>query len=235
MDTRYKYGHRPGRRRRTRVLIVLAVSFVILGIVGGVVGYDTYKNQSKPVEGIKHTISQSLDETVNKYNVGEPTFSMELPGDWKETGRKNDALNQSISWRATQKNADNRYLEVFIDKIPTTKAINRLLPVSATDNVLIHGDISDNCASFTQGGTFNTGQADKLKETPAKYQTIDFICNLPRVTENEVGTGSIEGGNTVTVSGEIKGAHKYFFLYTDHNIQPDYTILYNAIKSFKAK
>lgn len=234
MDARYRYGHRPGRRRRTRVLIVLAVSLLILGAGGGLVGYDIYKNRNKPVTGTTRTVVQALDESVDKLNVDEPTFTMELPGDWKEIGRKNDNRTRSITWQATKKNADNRYLEVHIDIIPVTKSINRLLPVSAMGNSLTNQDISDNCASYTGGGTLDAGQAEKLKDTPAKFQTVDFICDLPQVTQNKVGTGSTEGINTVTVGGS-KGKHKYFFLYTDHNIQSDYTILYNAIKSFKAK
>lgn len=235
MDARYRYGHRPGRRRRTRVLIVLAVSLVILGIGGGIIGYDLYKNRNKPVSGAGRTVAQALDENVNKLSIDEPTFTMELPGDWKELERHSSNLTHSITWRSTQKNGDNRLLQLHIDIIPATKSVNRLLPVAAVGNGLTtNGDVSENCASFTKGGSFNTSEAQKQVDTPAKYQTIDFICDLPRVTDNEVGTGSKDGINMVKVKG-AKGEHKYFFVYTDHNIQPDYTILTNAIRSFKAK
>lgn len=234
MVPRYRYGHRPGRRRRTRVLIVLAVSLLIVAGVGGLLGYDLYKNRNEPVTGTGRTIAQALDESVNKLSIDEPTFTMELPSDWKEIDRKNDAHNRSIKWQASKKNAENRYLELFIDIIPTTRSINRLMPVSVLGNGLTTGDISVNCASFTKGGSFNIAEAAKLSDTPAKYQSVDFICDLPRVTDNEVGTGSIGGVNSVSVKG-AKGEHKYFFLYTDRNIQPDDTIFYNAVKSFKAK
>lgn len=234
MDVRYKYGHRPGRRRRTRVLIVLAVSLLILGSIGSIVVYDLRKSENKPVEGQGRTVVQVSDDASNKMTVEEPTFSMELPGDWKETGRRKDAAEQSISWQATKKGEDNRYLKLYIDTIPANRSINRLLPVTAHGNGLSAGNISENCATFTKGGTLDAGKAEKLPETPAKWEKVDFICNLPRVTDNEVGTGSTEGINTVTVKG-TKGEHKYFFVYTDRNIQANYTILYNAVSSFTAK
>jgi hypothetical protein len=235
MDTRYRYGHRPGRRRRTRVLIVLLVSLLILGVGGGIIGYDLYKNRNKPVPGTSRTIVQSLDENIDKLNIDEPTFNMELPGDWKEVGRQNTASEHSITWQASKKREDNRFLKLYIDTIPAAKSINRLLPVAAQGNSLMGSEVSDNCATFTPGGTLNATLAQTLKETPAKYKEIAFICDLPRVIDNEVGTGSTEGVNMVTVKGPVQGAHKYFFLYTDHNIQPNYSILDNAIKSFKAK
>lgn len=234
MDVKYRYGHRPGRRRRTRVLIVMAVSLLILGAVGGIVVLDIRKTKNKPVEGTEHTVVQALDEAINRMNVDEPTFSMELPGDWKETTRHKDANEQSISWQATKKGEDNRYMKLYIDTIPATRAINRLLPVTAQGNTLSLGNMSENCATFTQGGTLDAGRAQTLKETPAKWEKVDFICNLPRVTDNEIGIGSTEGVNTVKLKGS-KGEHKYFLVYTDRNIQPNYNILYNAVSSFTAK
>lgn len=234
MDVRYRYGHRPGRRRRTRVLIVMVVSLLIIGGVGSFIAYDLKKSENKPVEGQGRTVAQALDENINVKNIEEPAFSMELPGDWKETGRRKDATEQSITWQATKKGEDNRTLKLYIDTIPTSRAINRLLPVTAQGNTLSVGNVSDNCATFTKGGTLDAGRAEKLPDTPAKWEKVDFICSLSRVTDNEIGTGSTEGINTVTVKG-AKGEHKYFFVYTDRNIQANNMIFYNAVSSFTAK
>lgn len=235
MDVRYRYGHRPGRRRRTRVLIVLAVSLLIIGLIGGAISYDVYKNSNKgEVQGVGRTIAQAPDETVNKFTINEPSFSMELPGDWKEQLRINQSGEHSITWQATKAHEDNRLLTVYIDTIPAKRSINRLLPVTVMGNTITVGDISDNCATFTQGGTLNTAKAQSLQDAPAKYKGVDFICDLPRVIDNEVGTGSVEGSNGVTIKGG-KGEHKYFFLFTDHNIQPNYNIFYTALRSFAAK
>jgi hypothetical protein len=233
MDAKYRYGHRPGRRRRTRVLIVMAVSLLILGIIRGIIGYDLYKHRAKSVTGINQTIIQSFDENANKLIIDEPTYTMELPSDWKQIDKQTANAEHSITWRATKANQDNRYLKLYVDSIPS-KSVNKLLPLTSQGARISFGDLSDNCATFTKTNAQDTDRT-QAGEVSAKWEKIDFICDLPRPTDNEVGTGSLEGLNTITVSGSKAGAHKYFFVYTDRNIQPDYSIFYNALTSFKAK
>ena len=236
MNNKYVYGHRPGKRRRTRVFIALVISFLIIAIIVGTIGFDLYKNNNsnKVVSSAGLTVGQSNDVRYNQYTVNEPLYTFALPGGWKEINRQNNKVENSITWQATEKGNDNRYLKLYLDIIPTTRSVNKLLPVTARDDSLSHGDISENCASFTGGGTFDTSKASRLSDTPAKYQSVDFICDLPRVTDNEIGSGSVGSINSVTVKGG-QGDHKYFFIYTDRNIQPDYTIFYNALDSFRAK
>lgn len=234
MDT-YHYDHRPGRHRIRQVIIILAVSFLILGGIGTLVWQDMHKNNDSVVGGSAHTILQAGQDPVNRLFINEPGFSMELPGDWKELSRKNETGEHSITWLSSKKQQDGRSLKIYIDTIPATFAVNRLLPVSAQGNTIALGEISENCATFTPGGTLNVYDAAKLKETPAKWNKVDFICDLPRVNDNEVGTGSPEGINTITLTGPSLATHKYFFVFTDHNNQANYEIFYNALRSFKAK
>lgn len=234
MDARYRLGHRPGRRRRTRVLIVLLVAFVIIGIIVALIVADLRHNQAKPVSTKGQTVVQAADDTIEKLVVDKPEFTMELPGDWKEIAHQATAREHSITWQATRQHEDNRYLKIFIDTIPATQSVNRLVPISILSGSLSIGDISDNCATFTQGGTQNAGVAQHLTDAPAKWHGVDFICDLARITDNEVGAGSTDGINTIAIKG-AQGTHRYFFLYTDRNIHPDYTIFYNALKSFSAK
>lgn len=235
METKYHYDHKPGRRRRKPVLLAFGMTMLVLGIIAAVVIWDIRKNQSSEVSGKAQTILQAGTNSVTRLAINEPFFSMELPGDWKELRRKNDQTENSITWQSTKSPADGRSLKLYIDIIPTTLPVNRLLPVMAQNNTLSVGDLSENCATFTKGGTLNAHDAALLKETPAKWNKVDFICDLPRVNDNEVGTGSTEGINTVTLTGPAKGTHKYFFFYTEHNIQSNYDILFNALRSFKAK
>lgn len=236
MEVKYKYGRRPGRRRRTRVAIVLLISFLIIGGIASLVYLDLNKsNKNTVVNGPGRTVAQSVDASQDVLRVDEPTFTMELPGDWKETGRKTTTSENSISWRATKKGEDNRTLTIYIDVIPATIAVNKLLPVSSVGSSLDFGDVSDNCATFTQKGSLDTSQAVKNQDSPAKYKQIDFICDLAQVVQNKTGTGSTDGINKVYVTGPAKGKHAYFFMFNDQNIQPNLTILTNAIKSFKAK
>jgi len=154
----------------------------------------------------------------------------------KRLAAQNTVTTHSISWQATAKGADNRYLTIYIDTIPATKPVNRELPVTVHGNQLSPGELSDNCSDFTTGGTMNVSQAEKLPPTPSVWQGVNFICNIPQVINDLVGTGAVgDGVNTVTITGPTGGTHNYFFLYTDLNIQPDYTILSNAVQSFRAK
>lgn len=235
MDVRYHYNHKPVKHRKKRALVVLGLTLLVLGLITAGVYGDIRRNQATEVSGKAQTILQSNDDTVNRLRVDEPLFVMDLPGDWKELKRQNDQTENSITWQSTKPGNEGRTLKLYIDIIPASLAVNRLLPVVAQGHTIVPGDLSENCATFTQGGTLNAHEAAKLKETPAKWNKTDFICDLPRVNDNRVGTGSPEGVNTVTVTGPAKGPHKYFFLYTEQNIQPSYQILSNAVRGFRAK
>ena len=233
MEAKYKFGHRPARRRRTRFLIIFLITTTILGIIGGIIWLDLKNNnKDKIVQGPGNEVAQALDDNTNVIKIDELTFKMELPSDWKEVSRTSNRQEQSITWQATKKYEDNRYLIAYIDTIPKTKAVTRMLPLSAREDSLVVGEASTNCSTFTKHGD-GTGRQDQ--DEPAKYQNLSFICDLGRSIDNEIGTGSADGINTVFVTGPSKGKHAYFFVYTDHNIQPDANILYAALKSFRAK
>jgi hypothetical protein len=235
MSKKYRLGRHEKKRHYVVVFVVLAC-FGLFAAAGFAVFKDLQANSSATVEGNTRTVGQTLGAaSAKKLAVDEPTFTMELPGDWKLKSRTTTAAERSITWQGTAKGQDNRWLTVYIDTIPATKSLNRLLPVSAQGDMLNPGDMSDNCITFTGGGSLDAAKASQTKESPAKWAGVDFICNLPSVVENQVGTGSVEGRNQVTVKGPSQGAHKYFFLFTDHNIQPNYSILTDAIESFRAK
>jgi hypothetical protein len=235
MDIRYRYGHRPGRRRRTRIFIVVMIALIIFGAVAAVVFADIHSRGNQQVQGISRTIVQAQDDSVDKLTVDAPTYTMELPGDWREVAHRNDVNEHSTTWQSSKKGDENRSLKLYVDTIPAAKSINQLLPVTVLGAMLSPGDPSENCATFTKGGSLDVSQALHAVDTPAKYQSVDFICDLRRVNDQEMGSGSTAGINTVVVTGPQQGTHKYFFLYSDHNIQPNATIFSNAIKSFRAK
>ena len=232
---KYHYGHKPAKRRPRKALVILVCSILLICLVVGLIYLDLRKHVSPSVEGETRTVSQVLNENSQQITIDEPFYTFELPGDWKEIERDANNHYTSIKWQATIPGKDNRWLELFIDRIPLNRPLNRLVAVSAQGNELRFSDISDNCSNFTIGGTFDTSVASGLKPTLTKWNKVDFLCNLPRVTDNEVGTGSEGSMNSVTVAGRNKGSHKYFFVYTDRNFQPDYNILYDALKSFRAK
>ncbi len=232
---KYRYGYRPGKHRSRKLFLIVAATFVVLGIVGTIILLDLKRHKAPKVEGASRTVSQVINGVSQQRTIDEKTFIMELPVDWKEVARRKNSRENLITWQSTKKGEENRKLTLHIDAIPSDYAINRLLPIVSQGAKLVYSDLSDNCATFTGGGTFNTSQAVTLKPTVAKWQKVDFICNLPQVTDNQIGTGSSEGINFVSVTGENQGSHRYFFVYADRNIQPNYNILYDALRSFRAK
>jgi hypothetical protein len=235
MSITYRYDHRSVKQRRKRIFGVLLGFVLIIGLIAGVIFWDLKSGKDTSVEGDTKTITQVASEGVQRFTVDEQFYTFELPGDWKEVSRKNTATENSITWQATKSNEDNRFMTIYTDTIPPRKALNRLVPLTAQGNMVSAGDVSDNCSTFTAGGTLVNPDFQKLSPTPAKYQKVDFICNLPNPHENEIGTGSTEGLNAVTITGPSKGPHKYFFLYTDHNVQPNYMIFTEVLRSFRAK
>ncbi len=234
MSVHYRYDHQPVKTNRLRLIGTVAGVLVVIGVIAGFLIMDIRRNKSPAVSG-QSTVQQLQSESAQTQTVSESFFTFQLPSDWKETGRKKTATENSITWQATKKNEENRYLTLYIDTIPANKPINRLMPVKAEGNGLMVGDVSEKCETFTVGGTQNAQDAQKLKPAPAKLRDVNFICNLPGIVDNEIGSGSPEGINVVSVTGETSGTHKYFFLYTDRNIQPNYGIFVNVLESFKAK
>lgn len=230
-DASYHYRKKRREKKRWRWAILAFILLILL--VGGLIGYDVYKGQSKPQTGITKT-SQLVVDKGPKIKITEPTFSLQLPADWKEVARVKNTAENSITWQATKAKQDNRFMTIFVDTIPRTRAFNRLLPVEAVGSALRHGRVSDNCAAYTEGGSIDANSALHAKDTLAKWEEVTFLCDLPKVFDHVVGTSSLEGINLVTVTGKESGKHSYFFTYTDHNTLENYEIFTETIESFSA-
>jgi len=231
MSRKYRAGHTPKHRGRKIVIVMIPVMVILAGL-GGIVAWDVLKNQDTvAVSGPTNSVAQVLDSQSSRQpvTIDEQLYSLQLPADWKEVERRITDQEQSVGWQAKQKGEDNRWLKIYIDKIPSDLAVNRLLPVDPSGDTIAYRQLSDNCANFTNPGTNNK------VPTASKWQQINFICDLPNFVQNKVGIGSIAGLNKVEITGTTKGKHAYFLVYTDHNVQPDYNILYNALKTFRAK
>lgn len=229
---RYRYGHRKIHKKRA-VFVAVVLCFAVIGAIGLVIVRDLRRNGDTQVQGTSRTVGQVQSTTESKLTVDEQLFTMQLPSDWKERTRSNSATIKSITWNATKKNEDARELTLYIDTIPATQSVNRLLPVTVQGASVVPGDVSDNCATFT-GDAASVSQAATRPDTPARWAGVDFICSLATIVDNKVGVGSLGGVNQVTLKGS-QGEHKFFFLYTDHTIQPNYIILTDALKSFRIK
>lgn len=234
MSVRYRYNHRAVKRHHI-VGIVLGISILIISAIVLLIMWDMRRSQSTGVEGTSRVVGQVVGEDSATQAIDHELFSFTLPADWKELKRVNLSTERSITWASTKANDSARELTIYIDTIPSDMPVNRLLPVTVQGNKLSPGTVSANCATFTQGGNSNVQASSQLKPTQARWEGVDFICNLTNVVLNHVGVGSGAAINTVPIVGPSKGAHKYFFLYNDQNIQPNYTILSDALSSFIAK
>lgn len=218
----YNHQQRPKRLKRG----LLALSFMMglggIGAAGLFIYNDLRLNQSPVVEGESRVVGQVMG-SADAYFVNEPLFDFELPVDWREIDRSDTARERSITWQATKLNEDNRYLKLYINTIPDDPIV-RLLPVRVNGSQLQRGQLSASCSTFSD-------------DASAKWEDVEFRCDTARrVDTNIVGTG--EAGqpiNTFEITGPEGGTNRYFFVYTDRNISPNFEIFYSAINSFQAK
>lgn len=230
MSDKYRFDHRSPKHKKRHVYNVAIVSAIVIGVIVIIILYlikqttDSQKVVSGPNQTVGHVSASTDTQTTT---VVEPYFTLSLPAEWHQTNAVNTPSQYSITWQSFESGVYGRYLTVYIDTIPTTMAINKLLPVYASGSGIDYGLLSDNCADFATG-SLNQPQ-------PAKWQNVNFICNLPNRYDNQIGTGSTGGINTVSVSGPKTGTHQYFFLYTDRSAEPDYSDLYTILSSFQAR
>lgn len=161
-------------------------------------------------------------------------FKISLPTTWESLGKKNPYSDEVFfEYQNQQKDYDNRWLRVYVDTFPKGYPLNRLMPISVIDNRVVPGVLSDECSTFTGAPLQGAGTQSASQTWTAKWQQIDFICDMSKTVGNKSGTASSDEGYGVTVAGSDGTKHKYFFVYIDHNIRPEYSIFTDSLKSFK--
>ena len=224
--------YRSGERRRShRKLYLWLLGFVCFCIAAAAVAVNTLHsttNIAKPPAAVTRKIT--YDDT-NTTQFIEPVFSIYLPSNWKLISTGTDPY-LVYHFQSTQPHEDARYLDVYVDSLPTNLGVNRILPVLANGAqlTLTSTDVSDNCSSFTR-----TSAKQPTESTHAKWNNIDFYCDLADYERDLVGIGSPEGFNLVTLKGPATGTHKIFITYTDNTQAPDYSIFTSALKTFRIK
>ena len=215
----------PSKKRGSWTKRIITLCLVVILVGGGLWLYKFLQ----PETSISQTQStQTTLSTPNPKTFTELTFSIQLPKDWMlQTSKTSTATYQ---FRGQKDASVTRSLEVYVDSTPANLAVNRLLPLEANGTTIrATAQVSDNCTSFTSSSKTDpqTGVA------PATWKGVKFWCDMANYQRNLVGVGSSSGINTVIVTGP-SGAHKYFFVYTDHSTVPDYDIFTSAIASFRA-
>jgi hypothetical protein len=231
----------PAKTKRPKKLYIietLAIFILVAGVVSVIYWFAVGKSGSAAVlvNDTKPRITQvkASDTTTD---IDEATFTLGLPGRWKEMDRDIDTHYHSITWSNISRGGVGRWLRVYIDTIPADYASNYVVPVTAAGNSMAVSQQSDNCVTFTPGANKDTtrDRATGPATLPSSWQGVKFICDNSHVSHQLVVTSSKDGVNTVAITGPAKGTHKYFFVYNDDAYNPDYNIFADSLSSFKAK
>jgi hypothetical protein len=224
----YRLYQRQKSKRRRIVFWFCLVCLCALLVMGGTLWARTALRPKTNIDQSTAVTTQvSYNNPTKAYN--EPGFSINLPKTWQLLPRTPGPY-KSYTWQSPDRVTDGQEIAVFEDTIPTNLAVNRVLIVKGeADQLALNGTASDNCSSFTKNPTIpNTVAA------PAEWNGVNFLCDQGNKERDVIGTSSTDGINTVILKNMTTGVnHKFFFMYTDEAINPDYTVFYNALESFR--
>lgn len=219
------------RNKSKKLVLYVAFALAIIATLVFVVWYILRQNDMSSASFNKTggTISVVAPKKVD-FTTDE--FSITLPEGWVLDGKLNPHVDEVYYYfRSTVKDYDNRYLKVFVDVYPSSFGLDKILPIVSEGSQIVPGYASEACSSFSGAPVMGTEQKS-VQTWTAKYQGVEFICNM-KGYQNQTGTGNSEHGYGVPVSGP-NGTHKYFFVYIDLNVRPDASIFTDALKSFRA-
>jgi hypothetical protein len=221
----YHLGKRQVSHRKLKLLALAIV--LILVAIGGVMA-KLYLRANTVIDPPPPPVTTQItgnNEATKHFDEG--IFALDLPKDWVFSGHKTGQYS-IYSWHNTKTNPGVEQLQIYMDTIPSDLGVNRVLPVQGESNRAVPTTVSDTCANFTGN------KVPGSPTTPAKWDNIDFLCDLANYERDVVGTSSTDGINTVTLTGST-GKHKVFFAYTDNGGTPNFTIFTNAVQSFRLK
>lgn len=222
------------RRKRTRKTIVLIVLLLVLLSAGLLAfrhfnGDDTYIGPTP-----KAVVTKVTDKRGPPKHIDQPGYSFDLPGDWEQyTPPSAVAPAPVASYRNTAKDKWTSRIDIYWDAVPTTLAVNRILPVKANGGRLaVAGNTSDSCEKFASS---SNGQPSITGSVKLNWQNVSFLCDTGNYTRYVVGIGEPGGSiNSVKVTG-AGGSHQLFVLYTDSSASPNDSALASMLDSFEAK
>jgi hypothetical protein len=211
-------------------IITVLVTLLIVGVGAGAYVFflkDTQTTISN--DGAKPLVTTIKAPDAARAHFDEVNFSMDLPADWKRLAPETTGPVQLYRYQSGLKNAENRFLSVYVDRLPLTMAVNKEVAVSGEGTKLTHGNVSANCTEFTNKPAVHAMSA------PAKWDGVDFLCDMDGTTRNIAGTSSPGNINKVELTNVGFTKHTFFFLYEDDNYNPDYGIFYGMLDSFSVK
>jgi hypothetical protein len=222
----YRLGEREHHHRKVYISLALLAIVIVAGLFTAKHYLQSDSQITKQSPAAITSVSYQQRKTQQ---LDVPLFTMSIPVTWKLSGINAEDPKPKYIWQGTAGEDKNRWISVYTDTALASFAVNRALRIQANGpGITVIGSTSDNCTSFT-------GASKAQAVTPAKWETIDFLCDSGNYERDVVGTVSPDGMNNINLAGPTKGVHKYFFTYTDNSNQADYSIFVNALKTFKAK
>ncbi len=229
----YLFNRRVQRKKKRYAFLRLMVKLAIFVAVVVLIWLYLRRPHVRINDNGAILVPTANDEPPKKH-IKEPTFEMDLPGDWTEYVRREKPVHV-ISWKGTTKESTARTIDIYVDTVPATLAINRVLPVTGQEDRLGVDLASENCITFNQETLKLSPQAAaKLKPIEVTWQGTKFICDIPNSLRNVVGIGSPDGINEVKLTGVREGVHKYFIVYTDASAHPDEKTFPDVLRSLRA-
>lgn len=223
MVQRYSVGSKKASHWK-RLVIIAVLSLLIFGGIVAALVWEARKGNS-----VNHADDEAAaGQVAREYEINEEFFSMTLPEGWRETSRSNTKKERSITWQASSAPQGSGQLKLYIDTIPTSMAVTKLLPLTVAEGGLASGQISSDC------GGLKGAKPKREKPQQLTWKSVKFLCDVPGA-QAKIGTGTKGAINTTTVPGKQGGKHKYFFVYSDESAQSDSRALIAAISSFQAK
>lgn len=224
----YHVDRRTHRHQRFRK----AITWFAIVVLGASSVYILLHVRVAPIQNVDNAppVSKAYDaNTPARVPIDKPEFTLELPNGWTEQA----IVQTSTSPRYVMKSPsrDAQQLEIYIDNPPQRFGLNKVVAVDGVGTGVTHGAVSDNCTTYTNA----TKRDPDTGFAPAKWQGIDFYCDVANPARAVVGTVSNDGFNYFSANGPTFGTHKVFIVYIDNNITPDYTVLYNILNSLKFK
>lgn len=225
----YRAGARPkNKKRRRRIWLIVILLLILISWFS----YGAIKKAATPKSEIKQAQAtyKKIDYSKKTQTFSNEYFEIELPATWRSINQSSGSY-KTFSYQSNN-GSDGQIMQIFIDTIPVNFAVNRALIVkSQGEKVSVESPISDNCTAYTKNAA-NVGQYGAA----ARWQGVDFLCDMANTLRNVIGTSSVDGVNTVNLSSPSTGRqYKVFFTDTANGINPDYNTFVSAVNSFRLK
>lgn len=236
MKHMYRANYRVSRKKRALIPVVLFVFAFAASAAYFFIKYDVNKSTSIKTGDQTATSYYDAGKNDTKLVIDEKLYSFALPSDWKEVSRSKTPTDLYIEWQSTEKNYEARTLKLHIDTIPKDFGVNKIIPISVVNNRLVPGDLSDNCANFNTEKYQSGPTVQKvIEKIAAKWEQANFTCDIGNHERNVIGTAVVNGDYNLALQNSSGEKHSFFFVYTDHTINPDYQIVNDVLRSFKMK